>query len=475
MPDQNSNVWNDASQQLWHRLTSYEWEAPQQGTDFLRRLAHEQQWELTRARRVLEEYRRFCFLSCVTGQPMTPSEAVDEVWHLHLIHTRDYWDAFCANTLQRPLHHAPTRGGRAELDKHRAQYAQTLRAYEAYFGPAPHDIWPPSHVQFAPKPAMRRVDARRYWIIPRPAFNRHRLWALGAVGLAGIVAAGQAAALPVNPFDWDGPSFLGLYVLLMIAALVISLMLRRRARDTGVRAAQPATPYEWAYLAGGPSRCVDAGVAQLMADQVVDWDPSLRALKVVKRRVELDPPLDLIWRSIAANGDPNAIQRRATSQLDAVRHSLEKQGLWMNDAQANVSRWISSAPFLILLAMGLIKIVIGIQRHRSVELLVFLSIVVLVAALTTLLKRPKRTRAGDAALVRGKRSFDRQLRAPENKELGLAVALVGTAVLSGTAYAQYHQVRHPPSDSSTSSSNSDSGSGGDSGGGGCGGCGGGGD
>lgn len=51
-----------------------------------------------------------CFLSVVSDTPVTPSQDVDEVWHVHLTYLRDYWDVWCGRVLQRRLHHDPTEG-----------------------------------------------------------------------------------------------------------------------------------------------------------------------------------------------------------------------------------------------------------------------------------------------------------------------------------------------------------------------------
>ncbi len=44
---------------------------------------------------MFDEYRRFAFLAATAGHPVTPSDAVDQAWHLHLTYSRDYWDRFC--------------------------------------------------------------------------------------------------------------------------------------------------------------------------------------------------------------------------------------------------------------------------------------------------------------------------------------------------------------------------------------------
>ena len=64
--------------------------------------------------RAIEEYRRFLLLGVAAGHPVSPSDTVDQVWHLHLTYTRRYWDTLCRDTLGRLLHHEPTQGGAVE-------------------------------------------------------------------------------------------------------------------------------------------------------------------------------------------------------------------------------------------------------------------------------------------------------------------------------------------------------------------------
>ena len=62
---------------------------------FARRLARENRWTIEFAKRVVEEYKRFVYLACVSRVPVTPSEDVDQAWHLHLAYTRNYWQELC--------------------------------------------------------------------------------------------------------------------------------------------------------------------------------------------------------------------------------------------------------------------------------------------------------------------------------------------------------------------------------------------
>lgn len=157
-----------AHRPLFERLWAHPFEHPDQRRDIVRRLAMEQGWTLDQARQAVEEYRRFCFLACVAGHPVTPSEEVDAVWHLHLLHTRDYWEVFCPHVLQRPLHHGPTLGGAKEEARFYEQYAKTLESYQRFFGNPPVAWWPAARWRFQPSRCWRWVYLPHAWVIPKP-------------------------------------------------------------------------------------------------------------------------------------------------------------------------------------------------------------------------------------------------------------------------------------------------------------------
>ena len=135
---------------------------------FVARLARENGWSVGYAERVIGEYRRFILLAVASGHPVTPSEQVDQAWHLHLVYTRSYWDELCGALLRRPLHHGPTKGGRDEGERFDAQYRATLASYARLFDDdAPADIWPPAAVRFGPELRWRRVWTDRCWVIAK--------------------------------------------------------------------------------------------------------------------------------------------------------------------------------------------------------------------------------------------------------------------------------------------------------------------
>ena len=141
LPDRRRTVvWTACHRALWQRIEGHSFE-PGHALNFTQRLARDRAWPIGFARAAVGEYARFCFLAVVLPTPVTPSEEVDEVWHLHLTYSRDYWDTWCGKVLQAPLHHDPTPGSLAAARRCRLQYAATLAAYEGFFGPPPAAFW----------------------------------------------------------------------------------------------------------------------------------------------------------------------------------------------------------------------------------------------------------------------------------------------------------------------------------------------
>jgi len=223
-------------------------------------------------------------------------------------------------------------------------------------------------------------------------------------------------------------------------------------------------------------RVVDAGIASLLANEQARWDARKRRLEVTRPQDVRDYPLDEIARAAAADPALPRIVRRLRPRLQRLRDVLRARGLLLTESQ----RWrvglASALPFALLTLLGLAKISIGIDRGRPVGFLLLLTVLVAITAVVLLVRRPERTRAGDSLLAELNRRHAHARRAPRDGDIGLAVALAGTTVLAGTAYASFHESRAASSNSSSgcssgsNCSSSDSGSSCSSG---CGGCGGG--
>lgn len=172
-PQSNAPVWTPPRQALWQRIAQHDFE-PDTPLNFTRRLARDHGWRLDEARAAIDAYRRFCFLAVVAPAPVTPSEVVDEVWHQHLIYSRDYWTIWCGQALRAPLHHDPTPGGPEAQMVYRRQYAETLALHEQFFGPPAAELWPATHLRFG-RPRYHVTDRSHWLIFPRPTAWIRRL------------------------------------------------------------------------------------------------------------------------------------------------------------------------------------------------------------------------------------------------------------------------------------------------------------
>jgi hypothetical protein len=159
--------WTDEQRLLWARLQAHELDRDDAELCFSKRLARDNLWSMELTRRVICEYRRFVLLAMVAGHPVTPSDQVDQAWHLHLLYTRDYWGPF-NRLLPRPLHHGPTLGGAQEGAKFSEWYARTRHSYLCWFGEhPPPDIWPSTDLRFGRDLGFRRVNLSTHRLVAR--------------------------------------------------------------------------------------------------------------------------------------------------------------------------------------------------------------------------------------------------------------------------------------------------------------------
>ncbi len=215
------------SSQLWAELQDFSLDDSSAAMPFSKRLARENGWSHEFALRVIEEYKRFVFLAMTTGHTVSPSDQVDQAWHLHLTYTKSYWNELCNKVLGRPLHHGPTQGGNSETHKFEELYRQTLASYRQAFGePAPEDIWPPVGVRFSEASEYVRVSKHRNWIVAKP--HRSRRSSMAMMGLTGL----GVAALPVATLE-DWLTFPWVLLVGLGIAVVLRLVLGKGGGGSG--------------------------------------------------------------------------------------------------------------------------------------------------------------------------------------------------------------------------------------------------
>lgn len=153
---------------LWDKLKAFQLDDAQASFQFSDRLTRENDWSAAYSKRVIEEYKKFLFLCCISENGVTPSDQVDQVWHLHLTYTRSYWIDLCRGTLSKEIHHNPTKGGSSEKKKFDGFYSETLKLYLEKFGEeAPADIWPCNEQRFSDI-HFQRINIKKNWVIRKP-------------------------------------------------------------------------------------------------------------------------------------------------------------------------------------------------------------------------------------------------------------------------------------------------------------------
>ena len=190
---------------IWNRLSNYQFDEPGTSLTFAKRLARENGWAFDQAKHAVEEYKKFLFLAVAAGHPVTPSDQVDQVWHLHLSYTRDYWEKLCGKTLQMSLHHEPSRGGADEYKKYNRCYQKTLNSYKTVFGEEPpSDMWPSAEIRFGEAPYFQRINTLSHLIISKMSLYSSGLF-LGFAALLSCAVSGNEQALKDEE---NGRSFL---------------------------------------------------------------------------------------------------------------------------------------------------------------------------------------------------------------------------------------------------------------------------
>ncbi len=152
--------------QLWQKIKNFELDDPESSFCFSERLARENDWSILYSLRAIIEYKRFLFLICISENSQTPSDQVDQVWHLHLLYTQSYWVNFCGDLVKKEIHHGPTKG-KEQRALFKDLYSETLKLYERKFEKKPpSDIWPDVETRIS-EIHFTRVNRHKTWLLPK--------------------------------------------------------------------------------------------------------------------------------------------------------------------------------------------------------------------------------------------------------------------------------------------------------------------
>lgn len=487
-----SRIWPEDAQRLFERLQGHDLDDPASDLPFTQRLARDHHWSLAYARRVVDEYRRFCFLACVEDEDVTPSDQIDQAWHLHLLYTRDYWGPFSEDVLRCRLHHGPTRGGTSEQRRYDDQYTHTRHAYLRWFGEhPPADIWPSATERFSRDVRWVRVNRDDHWLVPKPrprslARTASALVALAVLTLASmeVFAASDPrphtlAAAGYDPYALAASPFLWLYALSclgVLAACALSVRTRSRAVGHGRgRGTFDTDVLTTALVCGGDERALLTALTKL-----VDGG-HLTVSSAGRIRAKDAPPATAhaleraLYEEVDRNGGLSGGELFARTRMGArsvlrnLRTDTESRGLLLQAKERpSVELWIA---FLFPGVFAAPRILAALPADRPIGWLVTLLIVATIAGGTIVAaNRTDLTEGGLKVRARARQRAGklkgRRESLPGN-DLLFGAAVLGGTFLTGTALADVRQALPHTQGGDGGSSDGDSGCGG-----GCGGCGG---
>jgi uncharacterized protein (TIGR04222 family) len=286
----------------------------------------------------------------------------------------------------------------------------------------------------------------------------------------------------MNPLDLPGPEFLAFYVAVLGASAGVAIVLRWLLRLPGAEPGEvpDLTPYEAAYLGGGPDLAVHAAIASLVHRRVLAVHPTDRKVSVQDLLPSGAHPLERRIYHAAGEGETiSQVRADASTALDKLRTRLQEDGLVLANDRATVIQFFTGLVLTLVTLLGVAKTVVGLERGRPVGFLVTLTFVSLGLAIVFFTKRPLRSHRGDHVLAQ-LRERNAALRStagsrPEKlaaDDVVLALGLFGMGIIATGPVADVGTAVQPaPGVGVGSGSGCGTGCGGGCGGGGCGGCG----
>jgi hypothetical protein len=229
--------------ELWKRLQEFNIDDQNSSFTLTQRLARENGWSIDYAKRVIEEYRRFLYLSVTENGSMTPSDEVDQAWHLHMLYTESYWSELCGQVIGKKIGHGPTKGGSSERVKYNDQYNKTLELYKEVFGAdAPADIWPNAEKRFS------NIKYQRVNMHENIVLNKSKVREYMAIYVMAPIMALIAAVLMSADGEGDGDNFGGIlltFILIMLGIFLIRGIVRysnRKNRKKNSHSSSSSSP-----------------------------------------------------------------------------------------------------------------------------------------------------------------------------------------------------------------------------------------
>lgn len=316
--------------------------------------------------------------------------------------------------------------------------------------------------------------------------------------------------MQLNPLDFNGPTFLVFFLVLLLLGIVIQVLVRgwllapSMGPNQSGKPTKPLSLYELAYFRGRVVAVGQVGIVELLNKRLIEPDINsgrFRAVGVVDHgtlKSMDDVPATLLRACQSGTGLlPGAIRNEIKFSTERIRSNLEQMGLVPSFAARFWTAGASLMVFGSINLLGLSKLMVGLERDKPVGFLMLLLVATLVLgvllALSKHLNAAGRRRLDDAQTELGRvppaesqGKSDVQPSFDASSMMVMSIAVMGLSA-TGSQYLVDSDSRSllERAEKSANGSGSgcgasgcgggDGGGGGGCGGGGCGGCGGGGD
>jgi uncharacterized protein (TIGR04222 family) len=206
----------------------------------------------------------------------------------------------------------------------------------------------------------------------------------------------------------SGPSFVGLYALLVLL-VTVGLVVRQRGLRRRPAPGGPVRlhPYELAYLKGGARLAAEAVLVGLRAADVLKPGPRKKTVQLTGRtRPAGSTGVDQAAISLAASvGSYDRLRSELVHRPEVaeLRRRLEVAGLMHPERTAAAHLFTAWLLWLAVLGLGVARLVVGMSRGKPVAFLVVLLVVAAVCAVVTLRGQRGRTAAGYRLLEAARR------------------------------------------------------------------------
>lgn len=367
-------------QNLWLKIAHFPLNDPNAAYPFSQKLAHTQRWSEDKTMQVIAEYKKFMFLCMTAPNGASPSETVDECWHLHLTFTANY-AAFCQETAGKFIHHTPSKGGTAEHHRHVDWYEETLKNYVETFQQIPSsDIWTMpvgfEAVDYLPKSSpMHPLSIAPFLDTDWRELNDNS----AEFYVCASVILGILATIPFvgDLFSISGDHFLGCFSGLLIALIIFKVCFRtlfdRRMRvRVQMLHAAGLSAYQTAFWVGGSNRVlqtvalelIDKGILKKTEDKNGDKDLQLDTPADFDAEL-LHNPLYLTLQTVEKQiVTPRFLKLCVTSTTDVLEQDADRLNI------TAFPTGINAALAYLFFTLGFCRFSQGLSHHKPVGFLV---------------------------------------------------------------------------------------------------------